>query len=335
MQRNSSDISAPFRSVSRRRFIAIAGAVAGTAMLPGGSVAAAPLHRWQGVALGADASIQLAHPDRAAAQRLIDDCVAEVRRLERVFSLYDAGSTLAQLNQNGFVDEPPLELIELLGRAGDISELTGGAFDVTVQPLWARYAEHFAQPDADPAGPNVVDILPLVDWRKVEARPDRVAFAKPGMGMTLNGIAQGFITDRIAVLLKRNGIDQVLVDLGEIRAVGSHPDGRAWQAGINDPERPGKLAGTLDLADRALATSGGYGTVFDQAGRISHLLDPRTGKSAAIERSVSVLAKDATTADALSTAFSLMPDTEINAIAAQLPDIQVYVASGHRLIGKA
>lgn len=330
MRRNSNETCAAARPLGRRRFIAIAGAAAGAALLPGASAAATPVHRWRGVALGADASILLAHPDRDAAERLIAACVAEVRRLEGIFSLYDAGSTLARLNRDGAVDTPPLELVELLARAGDISARTGGAFDVTVQPLWRRYADHFAAAgagaeDSDLA-PDVTDVLPLVDWRRIDVDPARVAFARPGMAATLNGIAQGFITDRIAALLESHGIRQVLVDLGEIRAVGRHPGGRPWRAGIDDPAAPGRLAGTLDLADRALATSGGYGTVFDRAGRYGHLLDPRTGRTAPVARSISVLAPDATTADALSTAFSVMPVAEIRATLERFGGVGVYVA---------
>lgn len=312
--------------MSRRRFLSIAGCAAGTALLPGVPHAAWPLHRWRGVALGAAASIQLVHPDRARAERLIATCVAEVRRLERIFSLYDDASTLAALNRDGAVEMPPLEMVELLGRARRFSEITNGTFDVTIQPLWARYAQHFAAPDADPNGPAISDVLRLVDWRRVSVTPDRIAFDQTGMAVTLNGIAQGFITDRVAALLKRGGVERVLVDLGEISAVGRHPAGRPWRAGIDDPRSSGTLAGRLDLDDRALATSGGYGTVFDTGARVGHLIDPRTGRTAPVARSVSVLAETATTADALSTAFALMSEDEIIATQARFDGVETYIA---------
>ena len=105
---------------SRRRFIHIAGAAAGLLLMGLGDsrrpAAASPLlHRWQGIALGADASLQLYHPDAAEAARLIADSLAEVRRLERIFSLYDQGSTLCRLNRAGELADPPQELVELLG----------------------------------------------------------------------------------------------------------------------------------------------------------------------------------------------------------------------------
>jgi thiamine biosynthesis lipoprotein len=319
-------------SLSRRRFVSIAGAVAGAALLPGSAGAVMPLHRWQGTALGADARLLLAHPDGAVADRLIDRCVSEVRRLERIFSLYDPASSLSQLNRAGYLEQPPFELVELLATARSVSAATAGAFDATVQPLWARFAEHFAQADGDFTGPDVSDVLPLVDWRAVRVGADRIGFARPGMAVTLNGIAQGFITDAVTALLRREGIARVLVDLGEIRAVGQHPAGRPWRAGIDDPAAPGTLLARIELSDRALATSGGYGTVFDADGRFGHLIDPRNGQTAPVARSISVLAANATTADALSTAFSVMDDGEIAAQLSRWEGTRVYVCdrSGFR-----
>ena len=149
------------------------------------------------------------------------------------------------------------------------------------------------------------------------------------MAVTLNGIAQGFITDRVAALFRRNGVDDVLLDLGEIRGVGRHPAGRPWRAAIVDPANPDRRLGRIDLTERALATSGGYGTLFDAEGNFSHLIDPRTGRTAPAARSLTVAAPDATTADGLSTAFALMDESAIAAVVATArggPDLAVYVA---------
>ena len=306
----------------RRRFLAISAVAA--AGLPGTARAAPPLVVWRGQALGAMASIRLAHPDRMAAERLIGDCVAEIARLEAIFSLYRADSAVCRLNTEGALDAPPLELVELLSRCAAFSERTGGVFDVTVQPLFRRYAEHFAAPDADPAGPPIEDALALVGWRGVEIGPERVAFARPGMVITLNGVAQGYITDRVAELLRAHGMTDVLVDLGELRALGRHPEGRPWRAGL-----PGR-AETFDLVDgagaAALAVSSGAGSPFEPTSRLNHLLDPATGRCAAPERLVAVLARDATTADAVATALAVASTPR--ALAAALPEIQALILPG-------
>ncbi|MBP2229493.1 thiamine biosynthesis lipoprotein [Azospirillum agricola] len=310
---------------TRRRFLTIGAALAGTALLPGRLRAAEPVMRsWTGVALGADACIQLAHPDPAEADRLIGLCLEEVARLERLFSLYRPDSALRRLNRDGSLAEPPGDLLRLLSEAVAFGRRTDGAFDVTVQPLWQLHAAHFGRPGADPAGPPEAAVAAargLVDWRGLRVSPERVAFARGGMAATLNGIAQGYVTDRVGELLRRQGMDRVMVDLGEIRALGSRPDGRPWRVGLKDPADESRLSETLEIADRAVATSGGYGTRFDAAGRFSHLFDPATGRSAAHWSAVTVVAADATTADALSTALSILPAGKAETLLAGFPGV--------------
>lgn len=304
--------------VSRRRALAITAAVGGlglTAMLRGSWPEAPPEPvTWRGVALGAKASMTLYHPNRGQAQLLIRRSLDEIARLERVFSLYRSDSALSTLNERGVLATPPLDLVRLLAEARGYSEATAGAFDVTVQPLWDLYARHFSRRTALPAGPDRRDIeriLHRIDYRAVSVDSGHVAFDKPGMAITLNGIAQGYITDRVADLLRNQGVDEVLIDLGEIRALGHHPTGRPWVAGISDPGDPNRSFKVLPLADRALATSAGAGTRFEPSGRHHHLFDPRRGQSSNLYTSVSVTAPRATKADALSTAFASMSEEEI------------------------
>ena len=135
-----------------------------------------------------------------------------------------------------------------------------------------------------------------------------------GMAVTLNGIAQGYITDKVVDLLRAEGIDHSLVDMGETRVMGTHPDGRSWDVAIADPDEPTRIAAVLPLVDRALATSGAYGFRFDPSGRFNHLFNPATGACAWVYRSVTTVADRATAADALSTAFSLMPRDRIQSV---------------------
>jgi FAD:protein FMN transferase len=143
---------------------------------------------------------------------------------------------------------------------------------------------------------------------------DRIALALRGMALTLNGIAQGYITDRIVALLRAGGVEHSMVDMGESRALGSHPDGRAWEVGLADPDEPRRITETIPIIDLAVATSGGYRFRFDAQGRFNHLFDPKTGQSADRYRSVTVVMPTATAADALSTAFSLLPLEDIDAM---------------------
>ena len=312
---------------TRRRFIAIAAAAAGLPLAAVGARAeAAPLHRWSGIALGAAAEIVLSDPDAARARRLIARCVAEIDRLEDVFSLYRPESALSRLNEDGRLAAPPLELVALLAEAGSYSERTEGAFDATVQPLWRLYAEHFARPGAEPQGPAEADraeAQALVDYRAVAIEPAEVRFVRPGMAITLNGIAQGCITDRVAALLQDAGMGDVLLDIGEVRALGRHPEGRPWRVGLRRAAEPETLARTVTLADRAIATSAGIASPFDASGRHHHLFDPATGRPAPGTGQVSVIAPRATMADALSTALAVSPPARAAAYAARFPEIEV------------
>jgi thiamine biosynthesis lipoprotein len=138
------------------------------------------------------------------------------------------------------------------------------------------------------------------------------------MSITLKGIAQGYVTDRIVELLRHAGIDRSLVDMGETRAIGSRPSGAPCVVGLEDPAATGRVAERIALVNRAVATSGGYGTQFDAHGQFNHLFDPATGSTSWRYLSVSVIAPDATTADALSTGFSLMPLKAVKATVAAL-----------------
>ena len=139
------------------------------------------------------------------------------------------------------------------------------------------------------------------------------------MGVTLNGIAQGYVTDRITDILRAHGCDRTFANLGcsEIRAQGSHANGRPWRVGLADPRQPEKVGIALDLCDRSVCTSGGYGTKFEATGRFHHLFDPFTGTSAHHYLAVSVFAASAMIADALSTALYVTPP-ERGAAAARL-----------------
>ena len=260
---------------------------------------------WKGAALGAEARIVLWSDNRHAAARVIDSCVAEIERLEQEFSLYRSSSALARLNREGRLEAPSLDMRHLLQEAIRFGDLTGGTFDVTVQPLWSLYANHFAaSPTASaPQRDLVGEACKRIDYRSIDVSAREIAFARDGMAITLNGIAQGYITDRIADLLRNNGFDHVLIDAGEIRALNGRGDGRPWRITLDHPVS----SETVDLEAMALATSSGLRSKFSADGRIHHLINPRSGNCPEASRTVSVLAPTATAADALSTVLCMMP----------------------------
>jgi thiamine biosynthesis lipoprotein len=284
--------------------------------------------RWRGSALGAQVSIEIHHPDRAEAARLVERCIQDVRRLEQQFSLYQACSAICTLNRTGVLVAPDADMVALLKASLLFAAMTDGAFDPTVQPLWQLYADHFASLSPDSEGPSpqkLAEALAKVGRHGLLVNEDRVALVKRGAAITLNGIAQGYATDRVVERLRAAGLSTTLVNMGEIRAIGVRPEGTPWRVGLADPERPGALTETVDLVDRAVATSAGAGFRFDSAGRFTHLFDPATGRSPQRYSTVSVIAPTATEADALSTAFSLMPLSGIADVVATRPGVQARV----------
>ena len=298
--------------MSRRRFITFVAAAAGLPLLLKVGGAQARPARWDGTALGAPASIQLYHTNEAQAQAAIAAGLGELKRLEAIFSMYLADSSISRLNRDGVLENAPSDFIAMLTRALSLAKISDGVYDPTVQPLWQTYFRHFTAGNPDPAGPAQRDIdaaLALVDWRGVEidAANNRVSFARPGMGLTLNSGAQGYITDRVADVLRAHGFDRMLVDMGEPRALSAKPDGSAWRIAIANPANPGNAITTLELVDKCVATSGGYGTIFDPAGTFTHIMNTRTGRTAPAMLGVSVVADKGIIADGLSTAMLMAP----------------------------
>ncbi len=326
----------PLSRLRRRRFLGITAAVAGLPLLPFGAASSPMLRIWTGVALGADAMLQIHHPDPAVADRLIAASLAEVRRLEAIMSLYQPDSAVVRLNRSGMLEDPPPDLVAVLAESARYHALTGGMFDITVQPLWQVYAAHFSRPTPDPAGPPaaaIEDALARVGQKWVEYGPDRVLFRRPGMGITLNSIGQGYITDRVVDTLRAGGITHALVDMGKMRAIGTHPAGAPWRVGLEDPKAPGTIAARIEIADEAVGTAGGYGTIFDAAGRFNHIFDPFTGETSRRFTSVSVISPTATEANALSTSFTLTPLAMAAAIIRERAITAHFVQpDGHRVV---
>jgi thiamine biosynthesis lipoprotein len=259
-------------------------------------------------ALGSDVSITAFHRDQRQAEAGIDDAFAELELVEQLMSIYRPDSQLSRLNRDGILANPHPYLVRVLRYSQELSRRTDGAFDVTVQPLWASYAQQAKRgelPDKDQLGQAAA----LVDWRQVEVSGRQIRFRRDGMSITLNGVAQGFAADRATDALRAREVRHALINTGEIGALGTRADGDAWTIGVQHPRQSEAFVSLAKLDGRCLATSGDYETYFSDDFRHNHLLDPRTGRSPAELASVSVVAPTAMEADALSTAlFVLGPE---------------------------
>lgn len=285
--------------ITRRRVLTI---LAGAAAIPVvGARASVPTSQWNGIALGADAQIILQHEN---AEELIKLAVHEIDRLEQIFSLYKSDSQLSTLNREGVLLNPAFEFIELLSECSSLFTRTNGAFDPTIQPLWRLYAREISS-GRTPSDAKITSTMKMIGWNKVRFSQQKVNFTRANMALTLNGIAQGYIADKVAALLRKNGVKNVLVNTGEIAALGNAPEGKDWSIKLREDGR------RISLSNASIATSSPLGTTFDAANTTGHILDPRTGFPASKWSEVSVISNSTAEADGLSTAFCLMNKDEI------------------------
>jgi len=283
--------------LSRRRFLLAATAAAFVGRAP------AEHWQWRGSALGAEARIVL-NGRRDQAEEALAAVVAEIDRLESIFSLHRPASQLCRLNAHGMLDAPARDLREALAACARWKRLTSGAFDPAVQPLW----QHWAQ---GAAGSRHA-ALDRVRRAEIDFANEQVALSR-GTALTLNGIAQGIIADRVTEILIRRGFSPPIIDTGEMRLSGS----QRWPVDL--PEAGLRLR----LAEAAVATSAPGALSFDAAARRHHLFEPRSGESPGWWQSVTVIAPTAEAADALSTAFAVSPPELLGDLASGLDDVTV------------
>ncbi|MGN6389256.1 MAG: FAD:protein FMN transferase, partial [Burkholderiaceae bacterium] len=188
------------------------------------------------LAFGTTISVRLLHHDQRTAELAIADAIDQAKRIDVLMSLYREDSQVAELNRRGVLHQPDPDLVTVLRRARELSQLTGGAFDVTVQPLWRTWSEAAAR-GALPTDEARRAAMALVDWRRLAFDDRHVALLAPGMAITLNGSAQGYASDLALAAVKARGVADALLDTGEFSAEGAKAAPRPWVVGVRDPRR--------------------------------------------------------------------------------------------------
>ncbi len=270
-----------------------------------GVVAAVPTGGWlrrEEAIMGTSISVELWSEDRAAGESAIAAVMGEMHRIDRAMSPHKPDSELSRINRDAAVAPVPVsaEMARLLSRANDFAQLSGGAFDITYAAVGQLYDYRQRIRPTDEA---LAQARAAVGYRhlSLDMRARTVRFNRPGMRIDLGGFAKGHAVDNAAAILRHCGIRHANVSAGgDSRVIGDHR-GRPWTIGIRDPRRPGEMAALLPLEDVSISTSGDYERYFDADGeRFHHLIDPATGKSPSSVHSVTVLADDGLTTEALS-----------------------------------
>jgi len=247
---------------------------------------------------GTTLSLKVAHADAAQAERALDAAVASIRHVEAEMSLFRADSALARLNRDGVLSNPDPDLLKVLELARTVSARSGGAFDVTVQPLWLAF-EAAARDGSLPTAAAVARARAAVGWQDLTVSAGEIRLRRPGMGVTLNGVAQGYAADLVRARLQAAGVRHALINTGEWSALGSAEGQRPWLLGLADPRHEEAILTRLALDGRSVATSADNECSFSADHRHHHIFDPRTGYSPTELASVTVAAPSCALADAL------------------------------------
>lgn len=277
--------------------------------------------------MGTRCAVEFWSTDRVAAERLANAAFEEMRRIDRLMSTYRPDSELSRLNAVAARRAMPLsaELFGLIRQSLEFSQRSDGAFDVSYASVGYLY-DFPSQQRPDTAA--IRRALPGVDYRHVRLNAARrqVFFERPGMRIDLGGIAKGYAVDRAMSILKAGGIERAMVNAGGDTLIVGDRFGKPWIVGIRDPNKRNEVALRLPLTDAAISTSGDYERYFDEGGvRYHHIIDPKTGDSARLVRSATVIAPTAVESDALSTAVFVMGAERGLAMIERMRDVDAVV----------
>lgn len=264
--------------------------------------------RGQEAMMGTRIQIELWHSDEVVGRTAVSAVMDEMRRLDRLMSSYRPDSELSQVNLNAGRSPVTVsaELLTLISRALEFSDVTDGAFDITYASVGYMY--DFRQ-KVKPDEQTLLRALPAVDYHHVLVNDENrtVRFRHPKVRIDLGGIAKGYAAERSVEILRRRGIEHALVSAGGDTRILGDRRGRSWNVGVRDPRQEGRVIAMLPLVDEAISTSGDYERYFEEDGvRYHHIIKPTTGKPAGSVRSVTVIGPDATSTDALSTSLFVL-----------------------------
>jgi FAD:protein FMN transferase len=286
-----------------RASLGIGAALAGVSAAPG-QAAAGPLTWRERALLGLGTTLWLraAHRSASTVERALDAAVLAIRHVEAQMSLFDPASAVSRLNADGVLRHPDPDLLRVLQQAQDIAARSSGAFDITVQPLWQAW-DAARRAGRRPTEQELAQAHARVGWRGLQVGAEQVRLQRPGMGITLNGIAQGYAADLARERLQAHGVEHALLDTGEWAPLGHGPQDTTWTLAVANPRATAhgaaQAVAALQALGRSVATSCDAHTAFTADLRHHHIFDPRSGVSPAALASVTVAAPSCMLADAL------------------------------------
>jgi len=291
-------------------------------------------------AMGTVVQVTIWSDDEVAAAAAAQAVFAEMRRLDAMMTTWTPDSEISQINTaagNGKPVKVSDEAFTVIARSVDISRQSKGIFDITVGAYSGMWKFDQDMDGTLPAPADVAARRELVNWKDIvlDKRKKTVRLKRAGMKITLGGIAKGYAVDRAAAVMDHAGFGDFIIQAGGDMYVSGSKSGTSWVVGIRDPR------GTRDqsfaiapVRDHSFSTSGDYERGFVKDGvRYHHILDPRTGQPSRASRSVTIMAKDAFTADAWSKVLFILGAKQAMPLVEKLPNFEaVFVDDANRVI---
>lgn len=260
-------------------------------------------------------------------QAILTDAFQKINDLEMIFNIHNPASELSRLNTLKKMKVSD-QLLYVFKKSIYISEITGGAFDITVLPIINLYKKRAAS-GIQISEQQIKQELKNIGWKKIEVNGNTV---KVPCGVDMGGIAKGYIVDKTIEFLKSEGIKNGLVNAGgDIYCFGKGPGGRKWRIGIQNPFRKNSIIETLRLSNSAVVTSGDYERyLLIKNKKYGHIIDPLTGKTVQeFPAGITVIAPDTTTADGLATGFYVLGIKKSIDISDSMKDVAVLIIDGN------
>lgn len=316
----------------RRSFIKLAGAAALAGGLPlvSPAIGLASLDRKLKVAqdtrmlMGTLVAVTVVDPSADRAQSALSAAFDHIKGLTPLFDRYGVQGPVASLNRTGRLSEIPPQLAAVFDLAFSVNRLSGGAFDITVAPVVDAMKRAYTKGADLASDPGVHKAARAVGGLRRDGKG--LVLTREGAGVTLDGVAKGFIVDQGLMAAAKAGVSRVLINAGgDVAVLGDRGQGRPWRVAVSDPAAPSQPKQVIEMTSGALATSGNYEVYFDRERLFHHIINPATGQSPRTDVSASVRAPSAAVADALSTACFVMEPSRAMRLVSGRPDTEAMI----------
>lgn len=270
---------------------------------------------------------------RSDAEKAMNEIEERWREIESIISVYDKNAEAYKLNRYRYIENASDELLYVLEQSLYYYNITRGAFDITIKPLLELWSSGLWEKSIEEQKEAVEEAMQFVGADKITIK-GRSIYLKEGMEVDFGGIGKGYALDEAVKILRGHGIENALIRLGgQEYCLGINPERNTpWRIGLTNPENTSQSITTFEITDASISTSGNYERYFNPDKSVHHIMDPRTGFSASPCISVTIIAENATAADALSTSVFVLGPEEGMKLVESLSNVEALIIDNNRTI---